>query len=177
MWPGKLPVPGRVRCGCHSGKGWSWGGHRGAVPFPLRAELHKGAAVKKRGKKRDKNIHKVGSIIGRASRHSPVENSRSHSIPKWNLTLSLCSSLLLDPTICKVFDYNLTFLRTLCGIVNLDYRVMISSWFVAPTGGLFGITADDDGARVLIECWSDTHLCEAAWARRDRWVNETPVFF
>lgn len=137
MKPGKLPVPGRVHCGCDSGKGWSWGGHRVAVPFSLRAELHKGAAVKKRGEERDKNIQKVRSIIGRASRpflceHSPVENSRSHFIPSETLHFPLCSSLLLGPTICKVSDTHLTFLRTLHRIFYLDYSVMI--WVISSLG-------------------------------------------
>lgn len=47
--PGKLPVPGRVRCGRPSGGGCSWGGHRGARPLSLRAELHKGAAGEETG--------------------------------------------------------------------------------------------------------------------------------
>lgn len=95
----------------------------------LRAELHKGAAAKKRREKRDKNIRKVGSIIGRASRsflceHSPAENSRSGSIPKRNLTLSPFAGPSYS---VRLSAGRLTLLRTRHGIVNLDYRMMIWS--------------------------------------------------
>lgn len=136
--PGPPPAPGRLHCGYHSGKGRTVEAVAMKLFLFFEGNTSDGCSHKEEGrkKKRDKNIQKVGSIIGFASQpffmceHSPVKNSRSHFIPQWNSTLSpLCSSLPLCPPIHKVSEAHLTslFNNTVHWIVTLDC-IIISSW-------------------------------------------------
>lgn len=148
----------------------SWGGCQEAVAFSLRATLQMGAAIKQRegeGKKKDKNIQKLGSIIGCASQpffmceHSPVENSRSHLVSQWNSTLSplVVPSHSVHPS-TRLLGAHLTslFNNTVHWIVTLDY-IIISPWFLPICGG--GILDYYHLITMLPRCWSRGRVLEA----------------
>ena len=128
--PGPTPAPGRLRCGYHSGKGRTVEAVAKKPCLFSEGNPSDGCSHKGERKKKDKNIQKVGSIIGSASQpsymceHSPAENSGSHLVPpvKPN-TFPPRSSLPLCPLIHKVAEAHLTslFNNTVHWIVTLDY--------------------------------------------------------
>lgn len=144
--PGPLPVPGRLHCGYHSGKARTDETVAKKLCLFFEGCTSDGRSHKEE-KKRDKNIPKVWSIIGRASlpflcastaQSRTVETASS---PSETLHFPPCSSLLRCPPIRKVSEAHLTSLlnKTLHWIATLDYIIMISSWFVAPAGEIFWI--------------------------------------
>lgn len=132
--PGPLPVPGRLHCGYHSGKARTVEAVTKKLCLFFEGCTSDGCSHKEE-KKRDKNILKVGPIIGCASKpFLCVSTAQSRTVeatssPSETLHFPPRSSLLLCPPIHKVSEAHLTSLlnKTVHWIVTLDYIIMIST--------------------------------------------------